>query len=517
MEYDYIVVGAGSAGCALAARLSEDRAVRVALVEAGGPDDRREIHVPAAFPKLFKTAYDWDFHTVKQPGLDNRELYWPRGRTLGGSSSLNAMMWVRGHRADYDGWGVPGWSYDEVLPYFRRLEGRVGSNADAVYGTDGPLTVSEQRDPNETTRAFLAACDAAGVPRLPELNGPDNEGCALTPVSQRRGRRWSAADAYLRPARRRRNLTVATGVHVARVLIEDGRAVGIETRESRRVRAGREVVLAGGAVGSPHLLMLSGVGDADHLREVGIEPVADRPAVGDRLRDHLAAPVLRHCTLPVTLTGADTPANVARYLLLRRGPFTSNVGEAVVFAKSDPALPAPDLELIFAPVPYVGHGLVPPTEHGLTIGVILLRPESAGRVRLASADPEAAPLIDPGYLTGEGDLRRLVQGVAMAERLLGTEPLARYAGGPMAPYPGGTDERALAAYVRGNAETLYHPTGTCRMGVDEDSVVDERLRVRGVAGLRVADASVLPEIVRGHTNAPAIMVGEKAADLIRAV
>ncbi|WP_067491623.1 GMC family oxidoreductase [Actinomadura hibisca] len=517
MEYDYIVVGAGSAGCALAARLSEDGAVRVALVEAGGPDDKREIHVPAAFPKLFKTAYDWDFHTVKQPGLDNRELYWPRGRTLGGSSSLNAMMWVRGHRADYDGWGVPGWSYDEVLPYFRRLEGRVGSNAGGVYGTDGPLTVSEQRDPNEATRAFLAACDAAGIPRLPELNGPDNEGCALTPVSQRRGRRWSAADAYLRPARKRRNLTVATGVHVARVLIEDGRAVGIEDRDGRRVRAAREVVLAGGAIGSPQLLMLSGVGDAGHLREVGIEPVADRPAVGGHLRDHLAVPVLRHCPRPVTLTSADTTANVARYLLLRRGPFTSNVGEAVVFARSDPAQPAPDLELIFAPVPYVAHGLVPPTEHGLTVGVILLRPESSGRIRLASADPAAAPLIDPGYLTGEGDLRRLLTGIGMAEDLLGTEPLAGYAGEPMAPYPGGTDEQALAAYARGNAETLYHPTGTCRMGVDADSVVDERLRVRGVEGLRVADASVLPEIVRGHTNAPAIMVGEKAADLIRAV
>ncbi|WP_019631059.1 GMC family oxidoreductase [Actinomadura atramentaria] len=514
MEVDYVVVGAGSAGAALAARLSEDTAAQVVLLEAGGPDARQEIRVPAAFPKLFKTPYDWDFTTAPQAALDGRELYWPRGRILGGSSSMNAMMWVRGHREDYDGWGVPGWSYDDVLPYFRRLEGRVGGNAGAVYGTGGPQTVSEQRDPNETTRAFLAACAARGIRRLPELNGPSNEGCALTPVTQRRGRRWSTADAYLRPARRRPNLRVVTGAHVSRVVIEDGRATGVEYG-GRIVRARREVVLAAGAVGSPHLLMLSGVGDPDGLRAAGVEPVAALPGVGRNLRDHLAIMVLRHATRPVTLTGADTLPNIARYLLARRGPLTSNVGEAVVFAKSDPALPAPDLELIFAPVPFVAHGLTPPTEHGLTVGVVLLRPESAGTIALAPADPAGAPVIDPGYLTAGADLPRLLHGIALAEELLATEPLARHAGAPLAPYDGTADPDRLAAYVRANCETLYHPVGTCRMGTGDDAVVDPELRVRGVAGLRVADASVLPEIIRGHTNAPAIMVGERAADLIR--
>ncbi|MQY08386.1 GMC family oxidoreductase [Actinomadura macrotermitis] len=514
MEFDYVVVGAGSAGAAVAARLAEDTSVRVALLEAGGPDAKQEIHIPAAFPKLFKTEYDWDYSTVKQDGLGGRELYWPRGRTLGGSSSLNAMMWVRGHRADYDGWDLPGWSYDEVLPYFKRLEGRVGSNEGAVYGTDGPQTVSEQRSPNVTTRAFLAACEAAGLTRLPELNGPSNEGFAPTPVSQRRGRRWSTADAYLRPARKRPNLTVLTGAHVSRVVIEDGRATGVEY-DGKRVGARREVVLCAGAIGSPQLLMLSGVGDPGHLREIGVEPVVESPAVGRHLRDHLSVAVLRHCPRPVTLTGADSPANIARYLLARRGPLTSNVGEAAAFIKSDPALPAPDLELIFAPVPFTNHGLTAPAEHGVTVGVVLLRPESAGRITLASADPAAAPAIDPGYLTEEADLRRLVHGVRFAEEILGTAPLKGYAAGPLAPYPGADDDEALAAYVRAHSETLYHPTGTCRMGTGDDAVVDPELRVRGVEGLRVADASVLPEIIRGHTNAPAIMVGEKAADLLR--
>ena len=514
MEHDYVIVGAGSAGCALAARLSEDASVTVALLEAGGPDDKSEIHIPAAFPKLFKTEYDWDYSTAKQPELDGRELYWPRGRMLGGSSSLNAMMWVRGHYDDYDDWDVPGWSYEDVVPYFKRVEGRVGSNRGDVYGTSGPVTISEQRSPNVTTRAFLEACAAAGLTRLPELNGPSNEGYALTPVSQRRGRRCSAADAYLRPARGRPNLTVVTGAQVSRVLIEDGRATGVEYG-GERVTARREVVLAAGAVGSPHLLMLSGVGDPEHLRGAGVEPVVESPEVGRHLQDHLSVGVVRHCPERVTLAGAESLPNIARYLLARRGPFTSNVGEAVVFTKSAPTLHAPDLELIFAPAPYIAHGLTPPTEHGVTLGVVLLRPESSGRITLASADPAVPPVIDPAYLTKESDLRRLMRGVRRAEELMAADALKPYVGDVMQPYVGADDEEALAAYVRGHSETLYHPTGTCRMGTGADSVVDPDLRVRGVEGLRVADVSVLPQITRGHTNAPAIMIGEKAADLIR--
>jgi choline dehydrogenase len=514
MEHDYVIVGAGSAGCALAARLSEDASVTVALLEAGGPDDRNEIHVPAAFPKLFKTECDWDFSTAGQPGLDGRELYWPRGRMLGGSSSLNAMMWVRGHYDDYDDWDIPGWSYEDVVPYFKRVEGRAGSNAGDVYGTSGPVTISEQRSPNETTRAFLDACAAAGLNRRPELNGPSNEGYALTPVSQKRGRRCSAADAYLRPARKRPNLTVVTGAQVSRILVEDGRATGVE-HEGGRITARREVVLSAGAVGSPHLLMLSGIGDPGRLRSVGVEPVVESPEVGRHLQDHLSIGVVRHCPEKVTLAGAESLPNVARYLLARRGPLTSNVGEAVVFTRSDPSLHAPDLELIFAPVPYIAHGLTPPAEHGVTLGVVLLQPESAGRITLASADPAAPPVIDPAYLSREDDLRRLMVGVRRAEELLAADALKPYVGDPMKPYAGADDEAALARYVREHAETLYHPTGTCRMGTGDDSVVDPDLRVRGVDGLRVADVSVLPQITRGHTNAPAIMIGEKAADLIR--
>lgn len=515
MQYDYVIVGAGSAGCVLAARLSEDPGVRVALLEAGGPDKKSEIHIPAAFPKLFKTEYDWDYSTAKQAELDNRELYWPRGRMLGGSSSLNAMMWVRGHRADYDDWEIPGWSYDEVVPYFKKAERRAGSNAGDVYGTEGPLWVSEQRSPNESTQAFLAACAAAGLTRLQELNGPSNEGYAQTPVSQRRGRRWSAADAYLKPARKRPNLTVVTGAHVKRVLVEDGRAVGVEYGTERAI-ARKEVVLAAGAIGSPQLLLLSGIGDPGHLREVGIEPVHELPEVGRHLQDHLSVGVMRHCPKEVTLVNAETKWNIVRYLFARRGPFTSNVGEAVAFIKSDPRLPAPDLELIFAPVPYVEHGLTPPSEHGITLGVVLLQPDSVGRIRLASQDPAAAPVIDPGYLVGDGDLRRLVYGIRYAEKLLATEPLKPYAGRPMEPYTGADDDEALARHVRERSETLYHPVGTCRMGTDGNSVVDEELRVRGLGGLRVADVSIMPRINRGHTNAPAIMIGEKAAAMIAA-
>ncbi|MCW2919042.1 MAG: Choline dehydrogenase [Actinomycetia bacterium] len=516
MAYDYVIVGAGSAGCVLAARLSEDPAIKVALLEAGGPDKKTEIQVPAAFPKLFKTEYDWNFSTARQAELENRELYWTRVRMLGGSSSLNAMMWVRGHQADYDGWEVPGWSYEDVLPYFKKAEHREGSNAGKVYGIDGPLWISEQRDPNPTTLAFLAACAAAGLTRLAELNGPSNEGYAQTPVTQKKGRRWSAADAYLHPAAKRPNLTVITGAHAKRIVFEGTRATGVEYGDTT-VTATREVIVAAGAIGSPHLLILSGIGDLAQLSVLGIEPVLELPEVGQHLQDHLSVGVLRQCPREVTLANADSLWNLGRWLLFKKGPFTSNVGEAVAFIKSDPALHAPDLELIFAPGPFINHGLEPPAGHAVTVGVVLLQPDSVGRLTLTSTDPATTPQIDPGYLTGDGDLQRLIYGVRKAEELLGSDALAPYTAEPMAPYTGADDEETLARYIREHSETLYHPVGTCRMGTDETSVVDPELKVRGIEGLRVADASVMPQINRGHTHAPSIMIGEKAADLIRTI
>ncbi|MCW2943228.1 MAG: Choline dehydrogenase [Actinomycetia bacterium] len=517
-EYDYIIVGAGSAGCVLAARLTEDPSVKVALVEAGTADDKTEIHIPAAFPKLFKTPYDWNYSTSKQAELENRELYWPRGRTLGGSSSINAMMWVRGHQADYDGWEVPGWSYEDVVPYFKKAEHREGSNAGDVYGTGGPLWISEQRSPNPTTLAFLEACGAHGLTKLAELNGPSNEGYTQTPVTQKRGRRWSAADAYLHPAMKRPNLTVITGAHAKKVTFEGVRATGIEYGDVS-LTASREVILCAGAIGSPQLLLLSGIGEASHLREHGIEPVWESPEVGQHLEDHLSVGILYNCPEKVTLVraaaGAGALVSLAEYLLFKKGSLTSNVGEAVVFIKSDPALPAPDLELIFAPGPFINHGLDAPTAHGITVGVVLLQPDSVGRLQLASGDAADAPQIDPAYLTGETDLRRLMYGVRYAEKLLAEDALKKYIGTPMEPYPGADDDEALARHVRENSETLYHPAGTCRMGTDEASVVDPELKVRGVLGLRVVDTSVMPRINRGHTHAPTIMIAEKAADLIR--
>ncbi|MFE1664867.1 GMC family oxidoreductase [Microbacterium sp. P02] len=535
-EADYIVVGAGSAGAALAARLTEDPDVTVLLLEAGAPDTALELHVPAAFSKLFRGPFDWNYDTVPQPALEDRTVYWPRGKTLGGSSSLNAMMWVRGFAADYDEWADaagPAWSWEALVPYFRRVE-RTEDPADPTQGAAGAQPIEHQRDPRPQTAAFLDAAREAGH-RVTAANLPAGQGFSRTMVSQHRGSRSSTADAYLRPAKGRPNLRVVTGALVRRVTFEAGpddpaapRATGVYLEIdgiTRHARARREVILCGGAVNTPQLLLLSGIGPAEHLGERGIRIVAHSPEVGEGLRDHLVAG-LAPAARGGTLYAAEKPAELANYLLRRRGMLTSNVAEAYGFVRTavadriGMAADLPDIEIIFASAPYVGEGLVPLPAEGLTVGAILLRPRSRGTIRLASADPRDKPLIDPGYLSdADGiDAETLRAGLAACEELIDTDAMRTVTTGGWIQPAGGEHmtpvERAELA-MRRYSHTLYHPVGTARMGTDSSSVVDPELHVRGVSGLRVADASVMPNLIRGHTNAPAIVIGEVAADLLR--
>jgi choline dehydrogenase len=538
---DYVVVGAGSSGAALAARLSEDPAVSVLLLEAGGPDRALELHVPAAFSKLFRGKYDWNYDTVPQPALEHRTVFWPRGKTLGGSSSLNAMMWIRGFAADYDEWADAAgerWSWASLVPYFRRVE-RTEDPVDETQGTDGAQSIEHQRDPRPHTAAFLDAAIEAGYD-VTAPNLPAGQGFSQTMVSQRRGARASTADAYLRPARRRRNLRVLTGAFVRRVTL-DPRGSALDPRESalpratgvyveidgvtRHAVARREVILAGGAVNTPQLLMLSGIGPREHLADHGIPIVVDSPDVGANLQDHLVAG-LAPAAHGGTLFGAERVGELARYLSTRRGMLTSNVAEAYGFVRTDVAERAgtpdalPDIEIIFASAPYVGEGLIPLPAEGLTVGAILLRPRSRGTIRLRSADPADKPEIDPRYLTDPDgiDEATMLAGLAECERLIATDALTAVTTGGWVQPEGGesmTAAQRAELSLRRYSHTLYHPVGTARMGSDAASVVDPELRVRGVDGLRAADASVIPSQIRGHTNAPAIVVGEVAADLIR--
>ncbi|TFV57486.1 glucose-methanol-choline oxidoreductase [Mycobacterium sp. PS03-16] len=509
MHADYVVVGTGSAGSVVANRLSADPGVTVLVLEAGPHDKDKFVHIPAAFSKLFRSELDWDYRTEPQKELDGRELYWPRGRMLGGSSSMNAMMWVRGYAADYDEWAQHAgeqWSFAAVEPYFRRIEA-------------GPLVISRQRSPRASTAAWLAAVRELGFAiESPNTDAP--EGFCETRVTQRRGARWSAADAYLRPALRRDNLTLLTDALATRVLIEDGRAVGVEFRHggaTRTVRATREVILCGGAINSPQLLMLSGIGDRERLADHGIATVVHAPEVGQNLMDHLCVP-LGFNVAHDSLFTAEKPLELLNYLLRRRGMLTSNVGEAYGFVRSRPDLDLPDLELIFAPAPFFDEGIGDPYDgHAVVFGPILLTPHSRGTVTLRSADPAAKPLIDPRYLTDDAgaDRAALMEGLRISARIA-QSPILRDDLGTLArPLQcRELDEATLEKALTTCSQTLYHPVGTCRMGRDDASVVDPELRVRGVHGLRVADASVMPVIIRGHTHAPAVLIGERAADLV---
>ncbi len=478
------------------------------------------MRIPAAFHKLFKSSRDWAFYTDEEKHLEGRRLYMPRGRMLGGSSSMNAMIYIRGHRRDYDRWrevGCEGWGWDEVLPFFKRAENQE-RGADDYHGVGGPLEVADLRSVHALSSAFVAAAVEAGLPPNPDFNGPRQSGVGFYQVTQRRGRRWSAADAYLRPALRRSNLTLRSGARATRVLIEGGRARGVEYLRRGRLEsattADGEVILCAGAIQSPQLLMLSGLGRAEELEGLGIAPVADLPAVGGNLQDHPLAGACYFSRDPATLDGAENLGNLLRFLAGRRGPLTSNIAEAGGFVRTRLELEAPDIQFHFAPAFFVEHGFANPEGSGFSIGATLVAPTSRGRVWLHSSDPLAPPRIRGDFLDREQDLEALLAGVELAREIAAQAAFDRYRGEEYLPGEAVREDAEKRRFLRRLTELLYHPVGTCRMGSGEEAVVDARLRVRGVEGLRVVDASVMPTIPRGNTNAPTIMIAEKAAAMI---
>ena len=520
--FDYIIVGAGSAGCVLSNRLSANPAVRVCLVEAGPEDRSALIDIPLGIAALLRgRRYNWAYETAPQRALLGRRLYWPRGKTLGGSSSINAMIYMRGHPGDYDDWaacGNAGWSWQDVLPILKQHE-RQQHGADALHGDDGPLPVCDLRDPNPLSLAFIKAGVQAGLARCADFNGPTMDGVGLYQVTQNQGRRGSAARAFLDPARHRPNLTVLTRCLATRVLLDARRAVGLRVRgdgHERDLSARREVILCGGAVNSPQLLMLSGLGSGAHLQAMGIATVVDLPGVGGNLQDHLDVTLAaRDGTASAVGVGFGTLPRLLREALKfrkqGRGMLTSNAAEAGGFARTRPGLDRPDVQFHFLPTLLRDHGRKLVWGYGYTLHVCQLRPQSRGRITLASPDAGVAPHIDPMYLSHAEDLDVLREGLRLSHRILSAPAWQAFASGKGEHCPDMRDDAALDAYIRGNAETIYHPVGTCRMGVDDEAVVDSRLRVRGVQGLRVADASIMPNIIGGNTNAPCMMIGEMAS------
>ncbi|MGH2859108.1 MAG: GMC family oxidoreductase [Solirubrobacteraceae bacterium] len=512
--FDYVIVGAGSAGCVLAARLSEDPDIRVALLEAGGEDTAPEIRIPAIFPIMFKTELDWDLFGDPEPGMDGRRLYLPRGRMLGGCSSINAMIYVRGNRLDYDAWeaaGCEGWGYDEVLPYFKRSEDNERGESQ-FHGAGGPLTVSESRSMHPLVDAMIAAANEAGHELNPDFNGARQEGVGRFQLTQRDGRRLSTSDAFLHPVRSRPNLTVITHAFAHRVLFDGDRATRVQYSrldDVVEIRAVREVIVCAGAYHSPQLLMLSGIGPEQMLAPMGIE-VRENLPVGENLQDHCM------CNLNYTTTGpslfdAVAPENFALFESEGRGPLTSNIPEGAGFFRSRPGLDAPDVEFHFAPGMLYDGGLTAPEAPGMAYGPVVVKPTGRGRVMLRSPMPLAKPRVLCNFLTTEEDRATMVAGLRMALEMAQQPALRELIDRPFR-VPDSDSEADLLAFARREGMTVFHPTSTCAMG----SVVDHELRVLGIDGLRVADASVMPEITRANTNAPTIMIAERAAELIRA-
>ncbi|MGY4516836.1 choline dehydrogenase [Lysobacter sp. HA18] len=523
--YDYIIVGAGSAGCVLANRLSEDPSVRVLLLEAGPRDRHPFIHMPAGIAKLVNVRrLNWDYNTAPEPALNGRRLWWPRGRVLGGSSSINAMCYIRGNPVDYDDWadaGATGWSWRDMLPYFIRSENNA-RGADALHGDAGPLHVSDLRHVNPLSRVFIDAGEQLGFARNDDFNGAPQTGFGLYQVTQKDGARCSSAVAYLRPALGRPNLEVRTGALTTRVLFDGSRANGVEYAIGRglhRVHASREVLLCGGAINSPQLLMLSGIGPADALRRHGIAVQHDAPDVGANLQDHLDICTLHGSRMPVTYDRVSDLRIAFDYFLRgHRGPGSSNIAEGGAFVRSRLALDArPDIQLHFVPAQLDDHGRNRLPGDGYTIHACFLRPRSRGAIELASSDAAQPARIAANYLSdGDGfDLRMMLECARLSRELLMQPAFDAYRGSPVLPVRNDLTDAELVDFIRAKAESVYHPVGSCRMGSDDASVVDPQLRVRGVDGLRVVDASVMPRLVSGNTNAPTIAIAERAADLIR--
>jgi choline dehydrogenase-like flavoprotein len=525
--YDYIIVGGGSAGCVLAARLSEDPDTSVCLIEAGPADNNVLIHCPAGLALLAQTSQaNWGFQTVPQPGLDGRRGYQPRGKVLGGSSSVNAMIYLRGQHEDYDAWaaaGNPGWGWRDVLPYFKRAEHNE-RGADAFHGHGGPLNVMDLRSPNRFGPIFIQAAKQAGYPHNRDFNGERQEGFGMYQVTHKGGERCSAAKAYLTPNLGRRNLQVLTGAQVLRVMMEGRRAVGVELREggaTRTLQARREVLLSAGALQSPQLLMLSGIGPGADLQKHGIAVAHDLPGVGRHLHDHIDvvqivnAPHLKDL-FGLSLTGAwHALQGIFEWRRRRSGMLTTNFAEAGGFIRSQMDQPQPDLQLHFVIGKLVDHGRKTVFGHGYSCHVCLLQPKSRGHLTLASSDPLAAPLIDPAFFSERDDMDRLIRGFKLMRRILQQPAIAGYRGRELKASAAAVSDADIESFIRSRADTIYHPVGTCRMGNGSDDVVDAQLKVHGIDALRVVDASIMPRIVSGNTNAPTIMIAEKAAEMIR--